>query len=194
MSKRIAVLERGLGVALAAALDGSIDPAFRGLIASGARLPDALRAERVIDDRHQLLVGPRHPLADAASVALAELCAYPVWMPGMREDTEWGAYYAALSEAFGIRIDAEDPGFGSEVLLDELAESAELATFVGEGSRYLWPESYDLRRIPVVDPRPVYPHSIIWRADNEHPALLGFLEHLREVRAGEAEVWSWAPS
>jgi hypothetical protein len=70
-----------------------------------------------------------------------------------------GAYYSALSEAFGIRIDAEGPGFGSEVLLDELAESAELATFVGEGSRYLWPESYELRRIPVVDPRPVSPRA-----------------------------------
>jgi hypothetical protein len=90
VSKRIAVLERGLGVALAAALDGSIDTTFRRLIAPGARLPDALRGEHVIDYRHQLPVGPRHTLADAASVALAELWVYPAWMLGMREDTEWG--------------------------------------------------------------------------------------------------------
>lgn len=179
--------------ALAAVLDGSVDATFRALTAPGVPLPEALRAERVIDDRHQLLVGPRHPLADAADVALADLRAHPVWMPGMRADTEWGAYYAALSEAFGIRIDTEGPSFGPEVLLDELAESAELATFVGEGSRYLWPESYGLRRIPVIDPTPVYPHSIIWRADNEHPGLLAFLEHLREARAEAPAGRTWAP-
>ena len=53
--------------------------------------------------------------------------------------------------------------------LAELADSIQLATVVGAGSRHLWSESYDLRRIPVVDPTPVYPMSVIWRADNPHP-------------------------
>jgi hypothetical protein len=42
------------------------------------------------------------------------------------------------------------------VLLTELAESPTLATFIGEGSRYLWPANYDLRRIPVTAPVPVF--------------------------------------
>jgi hypothetical protein len=46
------------------------------------------------------------------------------------------------------------PKFGVETLLAEIADSTQLATSVGEGTRYLWPEGYDLRRIPVVDPTP----------------------------------------
>ncbi|CRZ15505.1 hypothetical protein BN2156_02367 [Mycolicibacterium neworleansense] len=115
-------------------------------------------------------------------------------MPGMRADTEWGAYYDDFSRTFGIRIDTIGPGFGVDVLLDELAASTELSTLVGEGSRYLWPESYDLRRIPIVDPTPVYPHSIIWRDDNPQPALGAFLEHLRSMRINSPGVETWAPS
>lgn len=115
-------------------------------------------------------------------------------MPGMRADTEWGAYYDELAEEFGLSIDTVGPAFGTEVLLEEIAESADVATLVGEGTRYLWPESYDLRRIPIVDPTPVYPHSVIWRDDNAHPGLAAFLDHLRAVRASRAGERTWAPS
>ncbi|MGV0814273.1 LysR family transcriptional regulator [Mycolicibacterium boenickei] len=181
--------------AVAAVMDGSVDATFRALsTARGQQLPPGIRAARVIDDRHQLLTGPKHPLANAASVTIAELRAHRIWMPGMRTDTEWGAYYDDFSRTFGIRIDTIGPSFGVDVLLDELAASAELSTLVGEGSRYLWPESYDLRRIPIVDPTPVYPHSIIWRGDNPQPVLAAFLEHLRSVQANAPAVQTWAPS
>ena len=178
--------------AVAAVAEGDIDATFRSL--SSARTPAHVRAARVIDDRHQLLVGPRHPLADATGLTLADLREHPVRMPGMRADTEWGAYYAELSATFGLRIDTAGPSFGNEVLLDEIAGSATLSTFVGEGSRYLWPEAYDLRRIPIVDPAPVYPHSIVWREDNGHPVLAAFLDHLRNRRRSAPADETWAPA
>ena len=52
-----------------------------------------------------------------------------------------------------------------------MAGSPALATLVGEQTHLIWPASYGLRRIPVRDPVPVYPHSLIWRRDNPHPAL-----------------------
>ena len=55
--------------------------------------------------------------------------------------------------------------------MDVIAGSPALATFVGEQTRLLWPADYGLRRIAVRDPTPVYPHSLIWRSDNPHPAL-----------------------
>jgi hypothetical protein len=70
------------------------------------------------------------------------------------------------------------PVFGNETLLDEIADSADLATLVGERSRYLWPDSYDLRRIPVRNPTPIYPMSLIWRDGNRHPALSEFRDYL----------------
>ncbi|PPG27209.1 LysR family transcriptional regulator [Pseudoclavibacter sp. RFBB5] len=180
--------------AIAAVLDGTIDATFRALTDSTVCVPPSIRAERVIEDRHELLVGPRHPLANSVTVTLADVRAYRIWMPGMRANTEWGNYYAELSHDFGLRIDTVGPSFGVDSLLDELAESASLSTLVGEGSRYLWPESYDLRRMPIVDPTPVYPHSILWRADNPHPVLAAFLEHMRGRRRPPTSDTTWAPS
>lgn len=183
-----------LASAVAAVLEGVVDATFRVLSSLDEPLPEPLRAMRAIDDRHELLIGPQHPLADARQVRTAELRAHRIWMPGMRADTEWGSYYAELGRTFGIRIDTSGPSFGTDALLDELASSPDMATFVGEGSRYLWPESYDLRRVPVVEPTPVYPHSIIWRGDDDHPLLAAFLEHLRQRRAAGSSSDTWAPS
>ena len=173
---------------------GTIDATFRSLRDTAMEVPAGLRAARVIDDRHELLVGPQHPLANTKSVSPGELADHPIWMPGM--PAEPLGYYRDLAEAFGLTIDTIGPSFGAEALLEEIAGSARLATFVGEGSRYLWPERYDLHRIPVVDPTPVYPLFVVWRADNPHPVLADFLAFLRaryRATAGD-DVWvpAWA--
>jgi hypothetical protein len=82
--------------------------------------------------------------------------------------TEWAAYYDQLAAAFGLTIDPIGPNFGTEPLLDVIADSSALATFVGERTRLVWPADYDLRRIAVHDPTPVYPHSLIWCSDNAY--------------------------
>jgi DNA-binding transcriptional LysR family regulator len=181
--------------ALAEVGAGTLDATFRSLRDFTRGVPDGLRSARVIDDRHELLVGPRHPLARARTVTLAELARHPIWMPGM-SDSEPIGYYDDLAKAFGLTIDRIGPSFGVDTLLAEIADSPQLATFVGEGTRYLWPESYDLRRIPVVAPTPVYPMSVIWRADNPHPVLASFLAYLhsRHRPTAGADVWTpaWA--
>ncbi|MGW6159756.1 LysR family transcriptional regulator, partial [Streptomyces sp. NPDC055144] len=108
--------------------------------------------------------------------------------------TEWADYYDEFAAAFGLTIDVVGPVFGNEALLDEIADSADLATLVGEGSRYLWPDSYDLRRIPVRNPTPVYPMSLIWRGDNRHPVLDAFRAHLEATRARTPDVEVWEPT
>jgi DNA-binding transcriptional LysR family regulator len=173
---------------------GTIDATFRAITDPRRQISPPVRFARVIQDPHQLLVGPRHPLANASSLTPADLTPYRIWMPGMRADTEWGAYYDELAQAFALGIDTVGPSFGVEVLLDQLAESADLATFVGEGTRYLWPEAYDLRRIPIVNPTPIYPHSVVWRDDNPHPGLAAFLDHLHAVSAGTGRGETWAPA
>ncbi|MFF8883193.1 LysR family transcriptional regulator [Streptomyces flaveolus] len=175
--------------------DGSLDATFRSLRASARILPSELRSSRVIDERHELLVGPQHPLAHAKEVSLAKLSQHVIWMPGMADPEPIG-YYEDLAQAFGLTIDTKGPSFGVEALLTELAGSDHLATLIGEGSRYLWPESYNLCRIPIVHPAPVYPLSVIWRADNPHPVLTAFLEYLyaRYQTTNHDDVWTptWA--
>ncbi|MGW4274456.1 LysR family transcriptional regulator [Streptomyces seoulensis] len=179
--------------ALGAVSAGALDATFRSLRDSAGTVPNGLRSSRVIDDRHELLVGPQHPLANAKTVTMAELADHPIWMPGIA-DAEPMGYYGDLAEEFDLTIDTIGPSFGVEALLTEIAESTRLATFVCEGSRYLWPESYDLRRIPVVAPTPVYPLSVIWRADNPHPVLANFLAYLSATYRTTPREDLWTPA
>jgi DNA-binding transcriptional LysR family regulator len=187
----VVTLAESAAVAIAAVEAGTLDATFRAV---PSPLPARVEAVHAFDDRHELLVGPGHVLADAAEVTPAQLARHPLWMPGMARGTEWSAYYEELSAAFGLTIDLAGPVFGYETQLAEIAASPTLATFVGEGNRYLWPAEYDLRRIPVRNPTPVYPHSLLWRRDNPHPALTTLREYLVSTRREPSGTETWTPS
>lgn len=190
----VVTLSFDVGGAIDAVDAGTIDVTFHA-VPTQHHLPDAIKAARVSDDSHQLLVGPRHPLADAHTITPAQLAGHRIWMPGIAPG-EVAAYFDELATTFGLTIDIIGPVFGNEALLDEIADSSDLATLVGEGSRYLWPDRYDLRRIPIRDPALVYPMSVIWRHDNPHPALAELLAYLdsRRTDIPEANIWipTWA--
>jgi DNA-binding transcriptional LysR family regulator len=191
----VVTLDADVDAAIAAVEAGTIDATFHA-VPPQQHLPKAISTARVIDEPHQLLVGPRHPLANARAVTPPQLAGHRIWMPGLPGRGEVADYYAELATTFGFTIDMLGPVFAKEALLDEIADSSDLATLVGEGSRYLWPDSYDLRRIPIRDPTPVYPMSLIWRADNPHPALIKLRDHLdsKPADAPDTEIWTpkWA--
>ncbi|MEV0436307.1 LysR family transcriptional regulator [Nocardia sp. NPDC050413] len=176
-----------------AVLDGSLDASFRALPSD--QVPVGIRAERLLDVPLQLLVGPAHPFAGENHVRPTDLAGHRIWIPGIRPGTEWERYYRSLSQAFGLSIDALGPHFGDEALMDALADSASLATLVGSGDRYLWPANYDLRRIPLREPTPIYPHILLTRSDHEHPVLTGLRDYLRASEPESTDdVWvpDWA--
>ncbi|HXL95530.1 MAG TPA: LysR family transcriptional regulator [Streptosporangiaceae bacterium] len=193
----VVTLDAGTDVAgaIAAVEAGTIDATFHAVLPR-QHVPDTIRTAQVIHEPHQLLVGPRHALASAHAITPAQLAGHRIWMPGLDRGTEVVVYYKELAATFGLTIDVIGPVFGNEALLAEIADSPELATLVGERSRYLWPDSYDLRRIPVCGPTLMYPMSLIWRDDNPHPALVGLREYLdfRRADAPDREVWmpTWA--
>ncbi|MFF2901195.1 LysR family transcriptional regulator [Streptomyces sp. NPDC057966] len=172
-----------------AVLEGTVDASFRALPAD--QVPAGISAERLLDAPLELLVGPGHPMADAPWVRPADLAGHRIWIPGIRPGTEWEAFYQALSEAFGLSIDALGPNFGDEALMDALADSTALATLVGSGDRYLWPQTHDLRRIPLHDPTPVYPHVLLFRSGDQHPVLTALRDHLRTAAPRTPhDVWT----
>ncbi|MER6418353.1 LysR family transcriptional regulator [Streptomyces sp. NPDC001137] len=179
--------------AISAVRSGTIDASFRALTLPARQLPEGIEAARVHDEPLELLTGPRHALASARSVTPAQLAGHRIWMPGNVAGTEWAAFYDDLAAAFGFTIEVTGPDFGTEPLLDTIADSPLLATFVGVQTRMVWPADHDLRRIPVRDPTPVYPHSLVWRADNPHPALASLRAHLGTARR-DAGTWTpkWA--
>ncbi|MEU8797162.1 LysR family transcriptional regulator [Spirillospora sp. NPDC048819] len=181
------------GAAIAAVRAGTIDASFRAVALPARLLPRGVETARVHDEPIQLLTGAAHPLAAAGAVTPAGLAGHRIWMPGLVPGTEWASYYGELAAAFGLTIDRIGPGFNTEPLLDVIADSPDVATLVGEQTRLLWPADYDLRRVTVHDPTPVYPHSLIWRGDNPHPALTALRDHLGSARRGHRGTGTWTP-
>jgi DNA-binding transcriptional LysR family regulator len=179
--------------AVAAIRSGAIDASFRAVAVPGRPLPEDIESVRVLDEPLQLLTGPAHALAGARSVTVAQLIGHRIWMPGIVPGTEWAAYYDDLVAEFGLTIEATGPNFGSDALLDTIADTPALATFMGEHTRLVWPAGHGLRRIPVTDPTPVYPHSLLWHRDNPHPALPTLRAHLAATAAGHGAAGTWAP-
>ena len=172
--------------AVAAVHAGTIDATIR---AATGPLPDGVTATPVLDEALQLLTGPGHALADVEHLTPAALSGHRIWMPGNATGTEWTVYYDALATEFALTVDTIGPNFGLDALLEVLADSSDLATFVGEHMQIVWPEHFDLRRTPLRDPTPVYPHALIWRADNPHPRLSTLREHLTAAYHHNPRDW-----
>ncbi|MCF3965319.1 LysR family transcriptional regulator [Streptomyces fuscigenes] len=182
-----------IDAAVAAVRSGAIDATFRAVAAPGRPLPEDIASARVADEPLHLLTGPGHALAGARSVRLGDLAGHRIWMPGVVPGTEWAAYYDDLVAAFGLTIEATGPNFGSDALLDTIADTPALATFMGRRTRLVWPASHGLRLVPVTGPTPVYPHSLLWHRDNPHPALATLRAHLAASAAGGGTAGTWVP-
>ncbi|HTI26637.1 MAG TPA: LysR family transcriptional regulator [Kutzneria sp.] len=182
----VVVLTNG-EAATAAVLAGTVDAAFRAQLTPP---PAGVEMMRVHNEPLDFLAGPRHELAHNTELTLKDLVGHRIWIPGIAPGTEWGAFYAELAAEFGLSIDGDGPNFGSDTMLDLIADTPKLATLWGTGIRNT--VRADLRGIPLNDPTPAYPHSLIWRADNRHPALTELRRHLAEHwRSSRREnVWT----
>jgi DNA-binding transcriptional LysR family regulator len=175
-----------------AVLAGTVDAAFC-CVSDPDAVPAGVEHTRAYDEPLELLVGPRHPLAALDAVRLSELP--PVWMPGVTPGKEWTQFYTALTSEFGVDIDAGGPNFGFEHLLDTIADDGARATLIGARTRISWPTRGELRHIPVVDPTPAYPHSLMWRTGDRHAGLAAFRAYLATLPdARHARNWvpCWA--
>jgi DNA-binding transcriptional LysR family regulator len=160
-----AVLSGEIDVGFAYLRDRDLDPA---LASTSARL-----------DPLQVIVGVRHPLAHSRTVAPSELARHRAWVPGIVAGTEWEGFYQDFAAAFGLDIDPTGYAVGSESVFDAVAASRSLVTFVGERSRIGWPGNLGLVRLPLADPVPVYPWSLIWRTDTQHQGAHQLVDYVR---------------
>jgi DNA-binding transcriptional LysR family regulator len=158
------VTSAGLRFARGALARGSVDAAF----CRPSGVPDELACVPAYLEPAHLLVGRDHPLAGRRQVEVASLAGSTVWMPGNSAGSEWAEYHRFLGAEFGIHIDTSGPNFGYEHFVAQVG-SGGLASIVGEKSRIPWqPDTF---RIPLVDPVPVYPWSLLHHRQNRHPAL-----------------------
>jgi DNA-binding transcriptional LysR family regulator len=182
----------GAASAIKALLAGEIDAGYAYLRDVAGELgPGLARAYARLEPMH-VIVGVRHPLARSRSARPAELARYRGWVPGIVAGSEWETFFLDFAEAFGVDIDPTGYAVGAESVFDAVAASRSLVTYVGERSRIGWPGNLGVVRLPVTDPVPLYPWSLIWRADTAHQGARRLAEHAKRSFAPPAAgtvVW-----
>lgn len=186
-----------------ALLSGRADAAFARARGGPRALPGHIAAVPAYLDVLHLLVGRDHPLAGRSAVSLAELAGHTVWVPGAAVPSEWADYYDCLSRFSGVIIDrtpqsvrfpeaATTHGLRPvEAMMDHIAASDTLATFNGDGFEMPWHPH--IRRVPVVDPTPAYPHALLWDSTAPHPGLAALIGHFRDSYNRDAAPDCWIP-
>jgi DNA-binding transcriptional LysR family regulator len=188
------VIGHGAASTMRSLLAGEIDAGYAYLRDVAGELdPGLARTYARLEPSH-VIVGVRHPLAKSRSVRTEELARYRAWVPGIVEGSEWETWYLDFADAFGLDIDPTGYAVGSESVFDSVAASRSLVTYVGERSRVGWPGSLGLVRLPLVDPVPVYPWSLVWRADTGHRGAKRLIEHVkRSFEPPSAGTGIWLP-
>ncbi|WP_024805659.1 LysR family transcriptional regulator [Nocardia sp. BMG51109] len=182
---------------------GRADAAFARPHGGPRPLPAEIAAVPAYLDIAHLLVGRNHPLAKRSAVTMAELGGMSVWIPGAGVPSEWADYYRELSEFCGVTIDTtrrsdrggearRDPTEGMTAMLDRIAASDSLATISGDNFRDPWHPH--IRRLPIVDPTPAYPHALLWSTANPHPGLSHLIAYFRDTYDRDLARDFWVPA
>ncbi|MGY6658817.1 LysR family transcriptional regulator [Amycolatopsis sp. TRM77291] len=182
------IVTPGLGAMRRSLLPDSVDAAFARV--STVPSPGIARTPAYLEPAN-LLVGRRHPLARRRRVAMAELAGLTAWMPYNARASEWAEFWQELCPEFGILVDTDGPNFGLEHHIEVLSESTDRLGFVGAKMHVPWHP--DVVQIPLVDPTPVYPFSLLWRYENRHPTLRSLIEHVRSAYRPFDPERQWLP-
>ncbi|GGL27726.1 LysR family transcriptional regulator [Nocardia jinanensis] len=182
---------------------GRVDAAFARAHGGPRTLPARIAAIPFHLDLLHLLVGKDHPLAGHAAVPLAELAGATVWVPGTSVESEWTDYYRELSRYSGVVIDSSrrselfpDVATGRgpapiAMVIEHIADSDTLATFSADGFESPWHPH--IRRVPVVDPTPAYPHALLWDETDPHPGIADLVEYFRDNYNRDVAADCWIP-
>jgi DNA-binding transcriptional LysR family regulator len=181
----------GGAATIKALLTGEIDAGYAYLRDRAAELHPSLTSVYAYLEPMQVIVGPRHPLAQADFVRPADLARYPAWVPGIVAGSEWETFHQDLAADFGLDIDPTNYTTGTESVFDDIADSRSLTTYVSERNRLALPVGAGLLRLPVADPVPLYPWSLIWRTRPPHPGTRQLAAHTRRAfqPPGPSAVW-----
>lgn len=190
-----------------ALLNGRVDAAFARPHGGPRPLPADTGIVPAYVEPFHLLVGKEHPLAGWPAIAPADIVPYPSWAPGASVPSEWADFYRELTAFTGITIlTGRTPGGAPEreddrpsgrglagkiAVLDRIAASDSLSMFCVDGINFPWHPH--IRRLPVLEPTPAYPHALLWRTTDPHPALPDLIEHVRENYNGDILADCWIP-
>ena len=182
------VVSRGTVSQTSALADGSVDAAFgrvTGTLPPGIeRIPACLEPIFILVSRH-------HRLARRKRVPMRELSGLTAWMPGNTPDSDHAEYYHFLSAEFGVQMDTSGPLFGRDHITERISASKDLITFAAKAQLAGNP---DIVHLPVADPMPVYPWSLMWHEANRHPSLPLLIAHVKARYRPRDTRSQWLPA
>ncbi|MFG7944941.1 MULTISPECIES: LysR family transcriptional regulator [Streptomyces] len=161
-------MRQALHASLPALVRGEIDCAF-GRVHPDAGIPPEATSRLVRLEPVCALLPRTHPLADRDRLTMADLRQTGIWMPHYGQESEWNAFVRQLAEEFGLSLTLSGPALSEEHFVELLWEHGEMACPGGADVSYSY--SPDIRCLPLVEPRPVYPWSLVWLRQHRHPLV-----------------------
>ena len=168
-------MRQGLAVALPAVRRQEIDAAFGRVHDLPGPWPPELAYQLVHVEPLSVFIGEEHELASRSALRLVDLRRCGIAMPDPGGSTEWRGYLTRLASTFDIPLRFTAPAAGQRHLVEQLLREK---TAVGIGEAAIDPAGSGLRRIPIVDPTPLHPWSIVWHRQNRNPLLHRLLRHV----------------
>ncbi|WP_242910849.1 LysR family transcriptional regulator [Actinomadura terrae] len=170
-------MRQGLAAAVPALLRREIDAAFGYANDLGLPWPDELERRLFSLVPLYAFVSDDHPLASRRTLPMAELASAGLVMPDPAGATEWRAFLTRFTSEFGIPLRFSEPAIGILSYRELMARERRSVT-VGEEEMTL-PTEEGTRRLPIVDPVPLFPWSIVWHRRNHDPKLRRLLALLQ---------------
>lgn len=185
----------GLANALEPLVRGEIDVAFGRVHDLGRDLPAELEHRLVRLEPLVALLAPEHPLAGGEVIRMTDLREEGIWLPSLAGPVEWLSYLRRMCAAFDVPIDESGVSFDLRHTLEQTRYGKLRVTLAGADME-LAPD-LDLR-VMRFEPAPLFPWSVLWHEDSQHPALRRLLTLLG--RTSRSEGWcdhdpdrSWLP-
>ncbi|WP_432542590.1 LysR family transcriptional regulator [Kineococcus sp. SYSU DK002] len=141
---------------------GGADLAFGRCGAVPSPWPAGVRRRPVLLEPLAVLVPEDHRWARFDQLPLRRLAGQRLWFPMAAAPLEWRGYASELCAVAGIDLDTTGSTFGFQQWAEDVTTGVCAPSLIGEAMRLPDPR---MRTVPVVDPTPVFPWSLLWRAD-----------------------------
>lgn len=179
-------MRQGLALALPAVRRREIDAAFGRVHDLPWPWPDELVSRLVRLEPLAAFVPEDHLLAGRDVLRPADLRPHGIAMPDPAGAAEWRGYLERLAARYGVPLRFGPPAIGLAHLVEQFMNEKEA---IGLGEASIDARDTGLRRIPLVDPAPLMPWSVVWHRHNPSPALKSLLRNLPPAPRPRPGTW-----
>jgi DNA-binding transcriptional LysR family regulator len=167
-------LSRDLSAATTALVRGEADAGFGRVHPLGEEFDHQVVRLEPVD----AVLGPAHPLADAAELQPTDLRGSTLWCPAALGRLD---FLDRLTDHFGLEAETADVNLGLDHFLDRIRAAPNYVAILPTGVPQ--PGDTALKRVRLVDPTPLYAWSLLWHRRNRGRLLDVLLRACAELAA-----------